>query len=229
LGDALEELGVKIFQDTGFPIIGQQHEIEWAEPPIRGRVDGIIFWKRKWWVFDFKSAASHAFSEWMKAAGINESKAKRDGWAAFHPKDIKDKSYRPVRHAHSNYYWQLQAYLHFMNVGEEYRLYDHKVQQEGGFFFTWNKNDSTIYEEFVPYDREEVEKRLLTLAKGYDIVKKVDYSSVLPHEVKEGIRKFKEFKVQEGKNGRYLPWQCKSCPFVKTSWEEETELLKEIN
>jgi len=230
----IEREVIALMQMAGETILGLQKEYLGANPPREGHIDGLILRDGKLYVFDVKSANSQSFKKWVQTAGLSPWKVMKDGYGACDPRQIAVKTYRPVKEIYPSYYFQAQGYLELLRTREEYQEYiitalaqvDADLAQsakdgtvpvatDGFYFFVYCKDDSSLYEEFVPYDADAIEQRLAFAAKGYQAIQGKKPGKALTEE----IRTYRELKLNEDGG---LPWQCKRCDFTKTCWGSGT-------
>lgn len=243
LGTLIEKEVVALLRMSGEVVVGLQKEYDGADPPREGHIDGLILRDGKLYPFDVKSANKDSFAKWMQAAGTSIWKAMKAGWAAFDPRLIPVKSYRPVREVASSYYWQAQGYMEMLRGMEVYRSFlvanmadappklmeaakdgSIPVATDGFYFFVYSKNDSTLYEEFVPYDEDAISERLAIARKGWETVEGRRRSKKLIGEIR-GYREFMpETNVVKGEERVQLPWQCRRCDFIQTCWADRPDL-----
>lgn len=217
---------------AGLTVVGKQKQLAGSEPPREGHIDGYILMDGKLWLFDAKSANARSFDEWLGAAGQSKWQAMKDGVARFDPTEIADPSYRAVKQVYESYYMQALGYLELINNRDEYKSYridnmadvpqalaDASVDgavpiaTEGMFFYVYCKDDSRLYEEFVPYDAEPVESRLAKLADGYAAVKSVQEHEPDNKQVMvQTIQMYQEVPLKEDGTKH---WKCVRCPFVE--------------
>src|SRR3990167_4171044 len=190
MGDHVEQIIVRRFRKAGFVIVCQQKQFVGSEPPREGHIDGLVLWHGKLVPFDAKSANARSFDEWLSLTGISRSSTWGRGWASFDPRRIADTSYRPIRQMYPSYYQQALGYMGLINslpVYREYRIDNMAsvpdelaaaavngavpIATDGFFFWVYCKDDSRMYEEFVPFDEEALNDRLRYLAEGYAAVK----------------------------------------------------------
>lgn len=215
-------------QAAGYTIVGKQKEFIGAEPPREGHIDGLLLKNGRLYTFDAKSANARSFDEWLTAAGISKWDVMRDGVGRYDPREVPGIDYRPVRQQYESYYYQAQGYLELINSRPEYQVYriDNMadvppalaeaaadgavpIATDGFYFFVYCKDDSRLYEEYVPYDEDAIRARLNVLNEGYKRVKAADA------EDKDGLaaicRDYQEVPLKpDGK----LHWKCTRCPFV---------------
>jgi len=234
LGNLIEqELYYLIEQVAGYTIVGKQKQLVGSGPPREGHTDGFILMNDKLWLFDAKSANSRSFDEWLAAAGESKWSVMKSGFASFDPINIHDQSYRAVRQVYESYFTQALGYLELINNREEYQSYriDNMadvpealaaaaidgavpIATEGMYFYVYSKDDSRLYEEFVPYDGSYVEERLRMLAESYERV-----APMLPADTAEKqdeliavIQEYREVPLKEDGDKH---WKCVRCPFVE--------------
>lgn len=233
LGLLIERELIALLQMTGETVVGLQKGYTGDDPPREGHIDGLILRDGKLFAFDIKSANKRSFDSWVTAGGFSPWKVMKAGQAAFDPRTIADTTYRPVRQQYEAYYFQAQGYMDLIRQRPEYQefLLEHlatpdaalvaaakegvvEVSGDGFYFFVYCKDNSSLYEEFVPYDEAEVTARLEHAAKGFKTIKGKRPTKTLAR----AIRKFREKKPD--KNDK-LPWQCTRCEFKPTCWAEE--------
>lgn len=231
LGLLIERELIALLQMSGETVVGLQKGYMAEEPPREGHIDGLILRDGKLYAFDIKSANKMSFEKWVKAAGFSPWQVMRAGEAAFDPRCIKVKSYRPVKKQYEAYYYQAQGYMDMIRSRSEYRefLIEHvaavspdlaaaardgsvPVATDGFYFFVYCKDNSSLYEEFVPFDEKELNARLEYARKGFETIAKKKPTKTLARK----IRTYREFSPEDGK----LPWQCRRCEFMPTCWDE---------
>lgn len=239
LGMLIEREVVALLREAGEVVIGLQKEYVGSEPPREGHIDGLILRDGKLYPFDVKSSNKNSFDKWVQAGGVSPWKAMRVGWAAFDPRLIEVKSYRPVREVSPAYYWQAQGYMEMLRSRPEYRSFllhnvaevsdelaaaaendEVPVATDGFYFFVYCKDNSTLYEEFVPFDEEAISKRLEEAATGFKVVEGKRRSKTLAAK----IRTFREMKPETKKGELGLPWQCRRCDFTQTCWDDRQDI-----
>lgn len=233
LGNLIEtEIYFLMEQIAGFTVVGKQKQLAGSDPPREGHIDGYILMDGKLWLFDAKSANSRSFDEWLQAAGESKWSVMKSGVGRFDPSNIADTSYSAVRQVYESYYMQALGYLELINNREEYRSYriDNMadvpealtaaavdgavpVATEGMYFYVYCKDDSRLYEEFVPYDAEAVERRLRVLAESFarmDAMRKAGETT--EPQLVALIQEYREIPLKED-GSRH--WKCARCPFVE--------------
>ncbi len=220
---------------AGFTVVGKQKQLVGSGPPREGHIDGYILMDGKLWLFDAKSANARSFDEWLTAAGESKWQTMKSGVARFDPTTIAIPSYRAVREIYESYYTQALGYLELINNREEYQSYriDNMadvppalaaaavdgavpVATEGMYFYVYCKDDSRLYEEFVPYQEQEevyVKQRLRVLEKSFvdvDTLRKME--SHTREQLVELIQQYREVPLKEDGTKH---WKCVRCPFVE--------------
>lgn len=217
---------------AGFTVVGKQKELIGSNPPREGHIDGYILMDGKLWLFDAKSANARSFDEWLQAAGESKWSVMKSGVGYFDPSSLADPDYRAVREVYESYYMQAQGYLELINSRAEYQWYriDNMpdvsdslaeaaidgavpVATEGMYFYVYCKDDSRLYEEFVPFDANYIEKRLSLLDKGYRLVKELQSEQHIEPQMLDVIREYQEVPLKEDGS---LHWKCQRCPFVES-------------
>ena len=137
-----------------------------------------------------------------------------------------------MRTLYESYYFQAQGYLELVNSRPEYQVYriDNMVDPplaltavaengavpiatDGFYFYVYCKDDSRLYEEFVPYDPDAIKQRLKLLDKAYRQMLKVKGDET---ELVQVITRYREIqKTDKGK----LHWKCRRCSFVQLCWD----------
>lgn len=235
--DAETELYRLMERVAGYTIVGKQKELIGPNPPREGHIDGMILLDDgRLWLFDAKSANARSFDEWTQNAGQSKWSNLRDGFVRFDPRLVAGTDYRPVRQQYESYYYQAQGYMQLINSRPEYQSYriDNMadvsdelkaaavngavpISGDGFYFYVMCKDDSRLYEEYVPYDAEPITDRLERIDEGYRAVilerAKDDEQALI-----ELVRGYRE--VERKPDGK-LHWKCARCPFVKICWEDE--------
>lgn len=234
LGNLIEtEIYYLMEQEAGFPVVGKQKELIGANPPREGHIDGYILMDGKLWLFDAKSANARSFDEWLGAAGESKWSVMKSGVGRFDPTDIADPEYRAVRQVYESYYMQALGYLELINNRPEYQWYriDNMadvppllaaaavdgavpVAKEGMYFYVYSKDDSRLYEEYVPYDAQHITDRLAGLNSGYQAVKSRMKPDMSPQETLELVEVIQQYREVPLKEDGSLHWRCSRCPFL---------------
>jgi len=239
LGLLIEKEVIALLRMSGDVVVAGQKEFDAADPPREGHIDGLILRDGKLYLFDVKSINKDGFIRWIQCAGESPWRAMREGWYAFDPRTIVQKDYRPVKEVNPSYYWQAQGYMQAALSREEYRTYllhdlseveealkdvavDEKVEiaLDGFYLFVYNKNDSTLYEEFVPYDADAIAERLALAQQGYEQI----HGKRRSKKLTAAIREFREIEPEEKKKALVLKWQCRRCDFMQTCWADRPEI-----
>lgn len=225
------EIYFLIEQAAGYTVVGKQKEFIGAEPPREGHIDGLILRDGKLYTFDAKSANARSFDEWLRAAGISKWDVMREGVGRYDPREVPGQDYRPVKHQYESYYYQAQGYLELINSRPEYQVFrtDNMadvppdlaaatvdgvvpIATDGFYFFVYCKDDSRLYEEYVPYDPEAIRARLDTLNEGYVEVKHAKQEGADNETLAGIIRDYQEVPLNaDGK----MHWKCQRCSFVE--------------
>lgn len=233
LGNLVEdEIYSLLEQSAGCTIVGKQKELIGAAPPREGHIDGFILRDGRLYTFDAKSANARSFDEWLSAAGLSKWDVLRDGVGRFDPRGIADPTYRPVRQQYESYYYQAQGYLELINSRPEYQSYriDNMadvpealaeaavdgavpIARDGFYFFVYCKDDSRLYEEYVPYDPEAIAERLKLLDSGYtQVMIEVGLEGPGCDGAATIAREHREVPLKD--DGK-LHWKCQRCPFLE--------------
>lgn len=246
LGNIIEQEIYDLLAMAGYTVVGKQKAMFGEAPPREGHIDGFILKHTDdgpmLFNFDAKSANARSFDEWIGHAFFKKWPTFATGLASFDPRyDVEDHSYRPVLRYSPTYYYQAQGYLDLINSREEYGAYriDNiadvsdelraaaidgaiPISKDGFYFYVYCKDDSRLYEEYVPYDKEVTDARLKVLDLGLRTVREAADES----DIANAIRQFKEVEKVAPKKGGTEPelhWKCKRCPFVAICWKEEAE------
>lgn len=129
VGHALEGCVYKWLTDDGFEIGGKQHEFK--DGDVGGHCDGFVKVNGEWQLLEIKTSNEFYFKLFVK-----------DG----------------IR-SNSNYYAQVQIYMH-------------KFKVKKCLFFVVNKNDQDLYEETVEYNEYDA-VMYLERAKNITVTKEV--------------------------------------------------------
>lgn len=231
-GNMLEdEINFLLEQAAGYTVVGKQKAFFGAKPPREGHIDGLLLKDGKLYTYDAKSANARSFDEWLAAAGLSKWDVLRDGVGRFDPREVPGSDYRPVRHQYESYYFQAQGYMELINSRPEYQTYriDNMadvppdleavavdgavpIATDGFYFFVYCKDDSRLYEEYVPYDAEEIRQRLDTLNAGYQALKFAKEHNAEEAQLATIARDYQEVPLKpDGK----LHWKCQRCPYLK--------------
>lgn len=219
VGDAIEVIGNKLLTEAGFTIFGKDFELTGTNPQHRGLLDGFIIRDGIAWPYDWKSAGSFGFNKWIKLSGKDRFKTQQAGWTYYDPRE-SNTDYCPVKLHSSTYYYQAQTYMYDLLRRKEELNLDPLFPcsiGEGFYFFVFCKDNSALYEEFVPFVPGDIEERFLTLEAGLATINKKGLSN---KQKIEAIRERREYSL---KNKDY---QCTGCQHLRRCWgEEESKLV----
>lgn len=232
--DGENEIYRLLEQVAGYTVVGKQKELIGPNPPREGHIDGMVLLDDgRLWLFDAKTANSRSFDEWTAAAGQSKWAGLRDGLVRYDPRTVPGSDYRPVQQQYESYYYQAQGYMELIHTREEYQSYriDNiadapqalrdaavdgavPISGDGFYFYVYCKDDSRLYEEFVPFDKEVIAARLAMLDKGHKEVLKLREK-----DEAELIARIQTYREVEKKEDGKLHWKCARCPFVRICWD----------
>ncbi len=225
-GDDAEATLIQRLTDVGYDIIkrgpnNQQFTVTGESPDRAGHLDGFINFEGAWFPFDIKTSGSFGFKEWVGYAGFMPGEIKARGFQAYDPREVPNSNYQPVEEHSPTYYYQAQGYMELVLSNkkelEQIARFGGKPIGEGFYFFVQNKDNSAMYQEYVPFNKEKIKARLLTLDKGLGIIKTDAGKLRKPtKKLANTIRKEREHSVSTK-----LPWQCKFCPHLRICWGKE--------